>query len=426
MKISLRNRLGTNDLTKGAYLASGLLLSRALGQLVWMALLARIIGPSGYGLLSGVTALGAVIGTVSGVGIGTVLLRDVSRERACFDDIWWVAVLGTAVTGACLLLAFTSLGPLLLPKQGEKWLFAALGTSELLCLPLVLLASQSFQAFDRIGWSGLLLWLPTLGNLAALACFLCFSRERSLSGYLPYHAAGSITTAASALIAVFITLKPRWTSPPVNCKRVLSGVSFVAVRLAEHSLTSLDKILVLKLIDSQAAGIYTAAYRLISMATLPIISLNMAALPRLFRSGASGAAPDTRHLAAQLTMMAAIYGVAAALAILVASDLLPMLLGTGFQEATKVAKWLALAPLLQGFYVIGANILVSHDAPRLRLMMQVFSIITMLALALTLLPRFGMAGAIATLLATQLVSSALVWLGVLQVLRKQNPPTDHA
>src|SRR5690606_29726010 len=145
--------------------------------------------------------------------------------------------------------------------------------------------------------------------------------DRGLSDYVPYHIAGALASTLIAITWVYLYLSPSRAKFNVSRRDVSEGASFAAMRFTDAAQASLDKIFVLMLGGSHAAGIYTAAYRLVSVATIPLVSLSMSALPRLFREG-NGIGKGTSPLAKGILLVTFIYGVIAAFAILITSGLL--------------------------------------------------------------------------------------------------------
>jgi O-antigen/teichoic acid export membrane protein len=120
------------------------------------------------------------------------------------------------------------------------------------------------------------------------------------------------------------------------------------------------------------------------------------------------------------------YGLIAAALAWTLSDLLPILFGPAFAEATTVARWLAISPLLYGVYALGCNVLVTSDRRILRIIAQASGIAILIIAALLLVPRFGMAGAAGMLLLTQFATSALLWALVLWNRRSTHRAPAHA
>jgi O-antigen/teichoic acid export membrane protein len=180
------------------------------------------------------------------------------------------------------------------------------------------------------------------------------------------------------------------------------------MRLVETGMTSLDKTLVLKLANSEIAGIYSSAYRLVSVLAIPATSLGMAVLPRLFRSYTEDQAQHA-GLVRYLVGATCIYGLVAGMAAWSLGDVLPLLLGPHFSSAAHATRWLAPLPLLYGLYTLGCNVLVTTHRRYLRVLAQAAGIALLLISAGVCVPRFGLEGAVAMILVTQAATAALIW-----------------
>ena len=97
---------------------------------------------------------------------------------------------------------------------------------------------------------------------------------------------------------------------------------------------------------SAANGIYTMAYRVIDLATMPSASMEAAAAPRMFRLGATSlkqAAIFGRRLLNRSVLVSA----AAAVGMFVLAPLIPLLVGQGFAESVSALRWLCLIPVFR-------------------------------------------------------------------------------
>jgi O-antigen/teichoic acid export membrane protein len=256
--------------------------------------------------------------------------------------------------------------------------------------------------------------------LIAFILFSWWSPTRSLTDYLQFHAAMAIVAALVSVAMVHCILSPTRADCVPTLRDIREGAGFSIMRVADTALNALDKTVVLHLAGNHSAGIYSAAYRLISVASLPLVSLSMSVLPRLFRAGTGGiaATPLVRGLLAAVLA----YGIFAGMVVWSIAGLLPVLLGEGFRPTVEVARWLAISPLLQGLYIIGANLLVTQNMVGLRVIAQSLTIGVMVFSAIFLIPAFGLAGAAGMLLVTQAFAAILIWscyaLGRRQMIRR--------
>ena len=77
-------------------LGSGL---RASIQGIYFVLIARALGPDGYGAFAGVVALVALASPFSGLGMGNILIKNVARDRETFGESWGTGVVAVALSG---------------------------------------------------------------------------------------------------------------------------------------------------------------------------------------------------------------------------------------------------------------------------------------------------------------------------------------
>ncbi|UGB46564.1 oligosaccharide flippase family protein [Frateuria edaphi] len=371
-------------------------------------MIARAIGPKGYGEFAGLAGLATTLGALTGLGFGVLMLQDTSRDHTVFGACWKRALVLACVSGAFLMAIYLTIGPLVLDAGIGMLAYAAIGLPELVCFPLTIIASYAFQAHERMGWAGALYTFIPAGNILAVGAFQAFAPQRVLASYLPFHAVGSMLAAACATTLVYRLLSPKATAFSLGKRDVREGMGFSLMRLVETGMTSLDKTLVLKLGNSEIAGIYSSAYRLVSVLAVPATSLGMAVLPRLFR-----AYSDDRGqhggLVRRMLVATCVYGLAAALAAWVLGDILPLLLGVQFSGAALATRWLAPLPLIYGLYTLGCNVLVTSHRRYLRVLAQLAGMVLLVATASFFVPRFGLDGAVATILVTQAASALLIW-----------------
>jgi len=294
------------------------------------------------------------------------------------------------------------------PLPGPAWQFAAIGLPELVCFPLTIIASYAFQTRERMGFAGAMYALVPASNLLAVALYFLLGHVRSLAGYLPWHAASSILAALLGHCLVSHLLRPGPARFSVTRRDASEAMGFSLMRVVDNGLGSLDKTLVLRLAGAEAAGIYTAAFRLVAVLALPVTSLAMAALPRLFRLG-DLAEPDGKAFVRRLALFALGGGVLALIGVFVLSFALPLLLGPSFAKSAGFARWLCLFPLFFGLSSLGCNVLIASRLRRYRIGAQLAGLATLVVAMVASVPTHGLAGAAASLLAAHGVIVLTVW-----------------
>jgi O-antigen/teichoic acid export membrane protein len=405
MKWPAISRWLSGRLAKGALAATLWQGLRVGSQALWMIVIARALGPSGYGAFAGAAGLATALGSLTGLGFGLVMLQDASRDPAAFAGGWKRAVAVCVASGALLWLAFLFSAPFVIPLP--VWQLAAIGIPEVICFPLTIVSSYAFQTRERMGWAGAMYSLVPGSNLCAAVCFFSFAEEHTLATYLPWHAGSSVVAALLGHAMVTRLLRPGPAPLSMMRRDASEAFGFSLMRVIDNGLGSLDKTLVLRLAGTETAGIYTAAYRLVTVLSLPVTSLSMAALPRLFRAG-HGEDENPRFVR-HLVTYAGAGGVAALIGVLVLSKVIPWLLGGAFAASATFARWLCLFPLFFGLSSLGCNILIASNLRRYRIWVQLLGLFALTGGMIVLVPAFGLAGAAVALLTAHGVIVLTIW-----------------
>ena len=393
---------------------------RIAGQALWVIVMARSLGPSGYGTFAGIAGLATTLGGLVGLGTGYLLLQNVSRNPSTFGTHWLQAKLTTLFSGIVLVPLFAGLAYLVVKQHAVINVIVAIGVSELVCYPLVYVAGFAFQAHERMGQAGLVTAIMSGLRLLAIVVFLFAAPTRDLASYVWFHLAASISGALIALSIVHASLRPARARFSLRTKEVREGLSFSAVWFTGNAVTELDKTLALRLAGSELAGIYSVAYRMINALTLPVASLAQAAQPRLFRQATdrtAGGGLLVRHL----VLVALVYGLAVSVVVWLCAGLLPLLLGQAFVHAAEAARLLIFLPPLVALRQIGNTLLMTSGRQLLRVLIELPGILLLIALATILIPRYGIAGIALTVSITEAALAACVWTSLWHAGRNHRP-----
>ena len=401
-------RLGFGQLAENTLVGMLWQFARIAAQVIWVVLIARSLGPSGYGTFAGIAGLATTLGGVAGLGTGWLLLQHVSRNKSTFDMYWRKASLTTLFSGLILAALFYPAARLIAGSYATAMTIAAVGLSELVCYPLVYLVGFAFQAHERLGWSSALATMMSGARLLAAMAFLSSSFTRDLTTYALFHVGASMLTMICALLLGQTMLRPQRTSFVLHIREIKEGLSFAAVWFTGNAVTELDKTLALRLGGGTVAGIYSAAYRFVSALTLPVASLALAAQPRLFRQSANP--PDgSSRLVLRLALVAMAYGMAASLCLWLLANFLPVLLGKAFDPAARAARLLVLVPPLFALRLIGNAVLMTSGRQLMRVLIEAFGALILIGLANLWIPSYGIAGVAMAVTSTEALLAAGIW-----------------
>lgn len=370
-------------------------LARAALQALWAIGLARLLGVEGYGTFAGLTGLATALGAFCGLGFGLLMLQAASRDPAALGTHWGRSLWRLFGSAALLAMVYLVLVDLWLPHQVKLLGLIAIVVSELAATPLTILASYAFQSQDRMGWAGGMYALAPVGNVAALLGCVLFQGTVELDTYLGWHISGAVGAAVVALFSVGFLLRPRWSPGRARGVEYKDAGGFLAMRVVDTGLGTIDKSAVLRLAGPEVAGHYTAAYRLAALIALPAVSLAVSSAPKLFRQ--AGDAISQRRFLRRLLGAGVLLGMLSVPLAWCLSWLVPSLFGRDFERAAELARSNLLFPALLGLASLGCTMLMACGRKAVRLALQLGALLILILVMWMLVPAWAGPGAIAAL-----------------------------
>lgn len=370
----------------GAFLAGRHVLGVAV-RLVGVVLLTRTIGPSAYGLYAGPLAIVTVLATLSTAGIEMYLIRREEEPDKEIDDQAFTFLLVSSAAGTVLAaVAAVALRGSLLDERFTAPLLALACSIPLnvLWVPAQARLERAFRYREVAGIElagevvlyvvalvlaagGAGLWAPVAGYLAMQAWLLvssywvaryrpCWRWSRPLLGEMVRYGFGYSSAAWVFRLHDLIN--------PLVVGRYLGPAAVGQVALA------------LRLVDTLAF-----AKRATGRLAVVVLAKVQSDPARLGRAHAEGMALQLLGAGAPLAVFA-----------LVATTLVPVLLGDGWQPAIEVFPLLALVTLVGTLFNLHSSALHVRrlNAPVVRL--RVAQVALAAGAAVVLVPRYGVVG----------------------------------
>jgi O-antigen/teichoic acid export membrane protein len=388
-------------------------------QALYFIVLARLLGTTQYGLLAGVVALVAVVSQFSPLGSGLLFLRYVSPDPSRFREYWGNILLSVLLLGGGLVIAIRLAGPWLIGASSVQ-LLIPIAISDCLFQQLTSCAGQVFQTFEKMKFSaGLNLLSNLLRLLLAVAMLVVWKRATALEWSVA-SAAVSLVAVSIAVAVVTLSFGLPAFSLKLFCKRAQEGLVFAVSGSTTAVYNDVDKVVLSRMGMNQANGIYSMAYRMVNIGTMPVMSVVGAAFPRFFREGAKGIAA-TVPMAKSLLRRTAVIGTAVSAALFLCAPLIPHLIGRSYAESVIALRWLCLIPLLRCFHLSAGDAIAGAGHQRFRLLSQALAAVGNLALNLYLIPRYSWLGAAWASLATDGALGVMNWLALFYLKNRQTP-----
>jgi O-antigen/teichoic acid export membrane protein len=233
-------------------------------------------------------------------------------------------------------------------------------------------------------------------------------------------------TAVIGVTWVTLSLgKPRLALAPLGRKETVEGFYFSVNVSTTNIYNDIDKTMLARLSTLEATGIYGAAYRLIDIACLPLLSLSSAAWPRFFREG-KGGIHATRHYARRLLKPIVPYSLLAFAGLSIGAPLVPRVLGHQYVQATEALRWLAVLPLLRTFHTFIADSLTGAGYQGLRTLVQIGVAVFNVLINLWVIPAYGWRGAAWSSIASDGLLLLALWVAANHLARRPHSRCQQA
>jgi O-antigen/teichoic acid export membrane protein len=401
-------------------------------------LIARLLGPSGYGLVGIVMGFASTVNGLLSFRMSELVVRYGGEylERKEHDR------LAALVKAACLTEAAVSalafLVVMLFAGTAARYIAKSPDASALFIIyALGLLANFNLesargilQITDRINLEGLinLVQAVFVTVVIAAAYFLGLGLEVVLGAYLLGKVILGLGMFFTAQLHLRRAIQRWWWTASV---RSLPGLLDM-VKFAVSSNLSATAILVFReseilwvgfFLSSEAAGYYKAAYAIISLLSVPANPLILTVYPEINRLIVQKAWPRLRDFLRKVTGISLGINLLLAIGLAVFGRWVLWIYGEQY-----VVAYPALMALLVGFvfnYTLFWNrpLLLSFGLPQYPLKATVAAGLIKLALAFLLVPQFGYV-AEAALLSFYYIASvgAIVWRGVKEIAFRMGSP----
>lgn len=385
-------------------------------QATYFVVLARLLGPREYGVFIGAFAFTGMVASYSTLGTGTLFLRYVSLDRKEFAVYWGNLLCVTTLIGALLTCFLHLLAPRILnPASATLVLLAAIANC--FCAQLTSETARVFQAFERMQITAFLSLLTNFIRTVAVVGMLLTVHHANA---WQWAAASTAVSAIGTLVAI-TAVTVQFGSPVFRPKLFLrcgaEGFGYSFATSAASVYNDLDKAMLSHHNMSAAIGIYTMAYRIVDIATIPIISIRDAVMPRLFQSSRDGVS-GSANLVRRLMMRSVVMSLLASAGMFLCAPLIPRIVGGSFGESMIALRWLCLIPVFRSIHQLTGSALTGAGRQNYRTATQLMVAAFNFALNVYLIPHFGWKGAAWSSLASDAVLAFLNW-SALNIMNNQ-------
>ncbi|MGI9262425.1 MAG: lipopolysaccharide biosynthesis protein, partial [Woeseiaceae bacterium] len=342
----------------------------------------------------------------SGLGYDFLALRAVSRDHSASSDCFWRGTSIILRSAVPMILVSVAVASVFFDDFYRADLVATILIAELLCLRVTELIAKIFQgnglyremAFTRLANS--IARLLVLGLIASQVAELSAGQW----GWAYLVAALLSLTFSLAYLKWRIGISAASKSAYMG---ISDGVHFAAGVTSSRLSSEFDKALVLGLSGATGAGIYGAAYRLVSLAVAPVISFVNVVVTSLFKMQHDSQRAYLSQRSLYLCAIAVVYGAFVGVLIwLFLPEAAALLLGEGFRSLSVGLLPLALLPAAIGCRLVGEQSMAALNKLRMRTTAQWLVAVIAVSLNLALIPERGWTVAAWVLLAGEVALAA--------------------
>jgi O-antigen/teichoic acid export membrane protein len=397
--------------------ASWILIGQGLSvvcQAAYFILLARLLGSTEYGIYAGAFATVAILSVYSTLGSQFTLLRHVSANPKEFP-LYWGNVLATTSVLGCFFVGVLVLTISHIAHSYSVGLIVCVAIGDCICSQITDASSRVFQVFEKMRITA---FLGLLTNLlrTLLAGYLLWSLHHATAQQWVM-ASLAVSTFAMCAALTLVTKQFGWPefSADLLRKRSGEGVIFAISSSTSGIYNNFDKAMLGHYGMNAANGVYSMAYRVVDICTMPISSIHAAAFPRFFKKGVGGVGITTPY-AWRIVKRTAPMALLLSMAMALTAPIIPHLLGNSFFESISALRWLCLLPVFRSFQYSAGDALTGAGLQKLRFGSQAVGAAFNFGVNLYLIPHYGWIGAAWSSLATDALLGLSNWT-VLLALR---------
>ncbi|MEM8792172.1 MAG: oligosaccharide flippase family protein [Pseudomonadota bacterium] len=390
------------------------------------ALLARELGPEGFGIYSVALSFAFITSAVLQFGLPSLVVREAARLRVSQSDsqlrfLWlWsnglILLIFSLVAGGLILAAYL---------LGDGALTPGLALAS---LPLALVfALTGLQAATVRGvGKAVLSHLPENlfrpASMLVLLSLLLIS-ETALTAELALNLllASAVTAFSASLVLVLLSFGAdrtrRWRTSEAR-QWMISGSRFWLSSILSVSIKHLDVILLGAFLGSAEAGIYKAAVTLSILSLLPVTIFNTVLQPKISELHTRNQLSDHRDLITRFARLGLMCGVLIFLFLSIfGGTVVSLVFGPGYEAATIPLIILLVGGLINsGFGAVAILLdMCGHEKVVARTFFKAAVISVLLNIGL--IPTFGILGASIASALTTLFWNATLCLHVRKLLR---------
>ena len=385
-------------------------------QAAYFVVLSRLLGVTQFGILAGAVAFVGILAPYGSMGSGIVFMHHVSAGRENCQLYMGNVFLSSMFVSGFLIFGLWLMAPHVLDRQGASivWMVAI---ASCLCSQLIVSISQIFQTFEM---PKKMMAFNVINNTMRLLAAIAFKVFARVVHARQWAMADMSISLLIAVASIFVVVRhfgiPRF-SIRLFFRRIAEGFGYAISLSASAIYNNFDKTLLSHYAMNVANGIYSLAYRITNLATMPSYAIEMAAVPRMFQK-AAGSMREFQAYGHALLKRSIASGAVVSVILYVCAPVIPCFVGSRFQSSVLALRWLCLLPLFRSVHEIAGSMLTASGHQRYRVMAQFTVAGLNLILDVWLIPSHGWLGAAWASLATDAVLALVCYTAIKSIISR--------
>lgn len=393
-------------------------ISVVLIQGIQFIILARVLGANQFGEVAFANALVAILSPLAGIGMGNVLLMELSRDVTHQKHYAGNAIASTVVSGLFLAFIGMMVAYLFYADKRSMTLIIVLLINELVFLKNTVCLTQFFfskhdskRAAVTNVYAPIARLIATLLLLANVIPTTAIAWAITLTFFSVITFGLSVYQLHQSCIGLAVSLKLFKT-------KLRTGIAFALGTEAKAIYTDADKMILGKTVSSDILGAYASAYRLTVMAFMPIRAILDISAARFFKDGETGL-KGSLGISSRLLRVSIPYGIISGIGIYVIADYIPFILGESYFLAPQVLHILFLLPVIQSIHYVLSDSLTGAGYQFIRTAIQFFVVCIYVVIGILVIPQYGWEGAAWTCIGSETLLAIMICLAVYFIKKKE-------
>ena len=403
MSMNLSQRIILNALSSSVARIGGSILA-----LVSVGLVARALGPEGFGEYATVVAYLSTAGILADLGLYALMTREISRPGSREEEVvGYFFTLRLIV--AVFFLALATLAAFLFPYSPHIQLGVVIAASGYLFLSLSQILMGIFQKYLQLQKAGLAELAGRAAQLALVWTF--FSTGQGFYAYLWALVAGASVVFAINFYFARRLVPFRLRASLMYWKKVLRVAFPIGVSLVFTLLYfKIDTLLLSLLKPAEDVGIYNAAYKVLeSIIFFPAMFVGIM-LPLLSQAAAAGMGGFEKVFRRAFNVLAIFALPVMAGGILVSSTIIQFIGGSEFLASAAPLRVLFLAVAIIFFGTLAGNSVIALNIQKQAMMVYFFGMVLNVIANLIFIPKYSYMGAAWTTVVTEALVTFLIFV----------------